>query len=77
VSLAPRSALFLPYRQLSLIVVDEEHDALSSRRRAFTHQARDLAVARPRSRRPVVWLQRRLRRWNPLRNAETGSLLAG
>lgn len=41
-----RSALFLPYRNLSHIVVDEEHESAYKQDEGVIYQARDLAVAR-------------------------------
>lgn len=50
-----RSALFLPYRNLSLIIVDEEHESAYKQEDGVIYQARDMAVARGvRGRFPVI-----------------------
>ncbi len=43
-----RSALFLPFRRLGLIIVDEEHDASFKQEDGVTYHARDMAVVRAR-----------------------------
>lgn len=43
-----RSALFLPYKKLSLLVVDEEHDTSYKQEEGVIYHARDMAVARAR-----------------------------
>ncbi len=55
VVIGARSALFLPYHQLSLLIVDEEHDASYKQEDGVIYNARDMAVARGRFEKfPVV-----------------------
>lgn len=41
-----RSALFLPFKNLKLIIVDEEHDGAYKQEEGVLYQGRDMAVAR-------------------------------
>jgi primosomal protein N' (replication factor Y) len=67
-----RSALFLPFRDLRLVVVDEEHDASFKQEEGFIYHARDLAVARGKIEGAAVVLASATPSLESLRNAETG-----
>ena len=67
-----RSALFLPFAHLRLIVVDEEHDASFKQEEGFIYHARDLAVARGKIEGAAVVLASATPSLESLRNAEQG-----
>ncbi len=58
-----RSALFLPFADLGLIVVDEEHDSSFKQDEGVVYNARDMAVVRARLAVGArsCWLRRRRR----------------
>jgi primosomal protein N' (replication factor Y) len=67
-----RSALFLPYRNLRLIIVDEEHDGSYKQDEGVAYQARDLAVARAKMSNAAVVLASATPSLETLVNAQQG-----
>lgn len=67
-----RSALFLPFPNLRLLVVDEEHDASYKQEDGLIYQGRDLAVARARFEQAAVVLASATPSLETLGNARQG-----
>lgn len=67
-----RSALFLPFRKLRLIVVDEEHDQSYKQEEGVTYHARDLAVLRAATELCAIVLASATPSLETLLNAQTG-----
>ena len=67
-----RSALFLPFPDLGLIVVDEEHDASFKQEEGVIYHARDMAVARARFENAPIVLSSATPSLETVTNAETG-----
>jgi len=67
-----RSALFLPFSNLKLIVVDEEHDSSFKQSEGFVYHARDLAVVRAKIENASVILASATPSLESLANAQAG-----
>ncbi|HRK68794.1 MAG TPA: DEAD/DEAH box helicase, partial [Hyphomonas sp.] len=67
-----RSALFLPFRKLKLVIVDEEHDGSFKQEDGVTYHARDLAVMRAKLEEGVVILASATPALETVVNAEAG-----
>ncbi|MDZ4363437.1 replication restart helicase PriA, partial [Brevundimonas sp.] len=67
-----RSALFLPFTNLKLIVVDEEHDGSFKQEDGLVYHGRDLAVARARIEGATVVLASATPSLETLANAQAG-----
>ncbi len=67
-----RSALFLPYKNLKLIIVDEEHDGSYKQDEGIVYQARDLSVMRAHIGNCTVVLASATPSLETLANAEAG-----
>ena len=70
-----RSALFLPFNDLALIVVDEEHEAAYKQEDGTTYHARDMAVVRARFENAAVILASATPSVESRVNAERGRYL--
>jgi primosomal protein N' (replication factor Y) len=67
-----RSALFLPYRDLGLIIVDEEHEQAFKQEGGVVYQARDMAVVRGHLAQIPVILASATPSLETMHNVETG-----
>jgi primosomal protein N' (replication factor Y) len=70
-----RSALFLPFPNLSLIVVDEEHDASFKQEEGVLYNARDMAIARAMLEEHVIVLASATPALETVANAQSGKYI--
>lgn len=70
--LGARSALFLPFQNLRLIVVDEEHDSSYKQEEGLSHNARDMAIVRARFEQIPIVLASATPSLESFHNAQTG-----
>lgn len=67
-----RSAIFLPFANLGLIVIDEEHDASFKQQEGFRYLARDVAVLRAKRVQCPIILGSATPSFETIYNAQTG-----
>jgi primosomal protein N' (replication factor Y) len=72
VLIGPRSAVFAPFQNLRLILVDEEHDGSYKQTTGLTYNGRDVAVLRARMEKAVVVLGSATPSMESYNNALTG-----
>jgi primosomal protein N' (replication factor Y) len=70
--IATRSGLFLPFKNLKMIIVDEEHDSSYKQEEGFRYHARDMAVLRAKIEQITIILASATPSIESYVNAETG-----